>query len=117
MTHPFPLRLNFGTLAVDLGCFRFDNETYLTLSDSLRTIDWYSKFDKVWKPVKAPSLSSALPPEIYSQRLALKLFRGEPAISRFDWRFTSNHKSSPTISTGVCSVLHDVLPSLQPAHG
>ena len=48
MTHPFPLRLNFGTLAVGLGCFRFDNETYLTLSDSLLTVIWYSEFDKVW---------------------------------------------------------------------
>ncbi len=34
-------------------------------------------------------------------RLALKLFRGEPAISEFVWNFSANHKSSPTISTGV----------------
>ena len=27
-------------------------------------------------------------------RLALKLFRGEPAISGFDWHFTSTHSSS-----------------------
>ena len=47
MTHPLPLNLYFGTLVVDLGCFRFDNETYLTLSDSLVTIIWYSEFDKV----------------------------------------------------------------------
>ena len=36
-------------------------------------------------------------------RLALKLFRGEPAISRFVWNFSAIHKSSPTISTGVGS--------------
>ena len=45
-------------------------------------------------------------------RLALKLFRGEPAISRFVWNFSAIHKSSPTISTGVGSALHSVLPLL-----
>ncbi len=28
-------------------------------------------------------------------RLALKLFRGEPAISRFNWNFSATHTSSP----------------------
>ena len=28
-------------------------------------------------------------------RLALKLFRGEPAISGFDWNFSPTHTSSP----------------------
>ena len=28
-------------------------------------------------------------------RLALKLFRGEPAISGFDWNFSPIHTSSP----------------------
>ena len=42
--------------------------------------------------------------------LALKLFRGEPAISGFDWNFTPSHKSSANVSTGVGSVLHRVLP-------
>ena len=32
--HPFPLNYNFGTLAVGLGSFPFDNGTYLSLSDS-----------------------------------------------------------------------------------
>ena len=32
-------------------------------------------------------------------RLALKLFRGEPAISGFDWLFTPNHSSSHAFST------------------
>ena len=34
-------------------------------------------------------------------RLALKLFRGEPAISKFDWNFSAIHKSSPPFSTDV----------------
>ena len=49
--------------------------------------------------------------------LALKLFRGEPAISGFDWNFTAIHRSSPVIATNVRSVLDGVLPPLQPAHG
>ena len=34
-------------------------------------------------------------------RLALKLFRGEPAISGFDWNFSPIHSSSPPFSTDV----------------
>ena len=52
-----------------------------------------------------------------SLRLALKLFRGEPAISEFDWNFSAIHSSSPPFSTDVCSDLHEVLPSLHPGHG
>ena len=32
--------------------------------------------------------------------LALKLFRGEPAISGFDWNFTPSHNSSANVSRG-----------------
>src|SRR6201992_770930 len=48
--------------------------------------------------------------------LYLNRFRGEPAISRFDWPFTPIHKSSPAFATEVGSVLQCVLPHLQPAH-
>ncbi len=50
-------------------------------------------------------------------RLALKLFRGEPAISGFDWNFSPIHTSSPPFSTDVGSVLHCHLRQLQPGHG
>ncbi|CAI2197382.1 15797_t:CDS:2, partial [Funneliformis geosporum] len=46
----------------------------------------------------------------------LQLYRGEPAISRFDYNFSSNHKSSEIISTSTGSALRLVLSSLQPAH-
>ena len=36
----------------------------------------------------------------------LKLFRGEPAISGFDWNFSATHSSSAAFSTEVGSVLH-----------
>ena len=37
----------------------------------------------------------------YHLTLALKLFRGEPAISEFDWNFSAIHSSSPHFSTYV----------------
>ncbi len=46
-------------------------------------------------------------------RLALKLFRGEPAISGFDWNFSPTHTSSPPFSTDVRSALHCLLRQLQ----
>ena len=49
--------------------------------------------------------------------LALKLFRGERAITEFDWPFTPIHNSSKQFSTYNGSVLHLVLPKLQPGHG
>ena len=71
--------------------------------------------------LSTPYPVSALPPVMaYASarmRLALKLFRGEPAISEFDWNFSAIHKSSPAFSTDVGAALHGVLPPLQPAHG
>ena len=52
-----------------------------------------------------------------NMRLYLNIFRGEPAISGFDWPFTPIHSSSPKFSALVGSGLHKVLPSLHPGHG
>ena len=49
--------------------------------------------------MKPPRPFSALPPYTLYSRLALKLFRGEPAISGFDWNFSAIHRSSPPFST------------------
>jgi len=61
-------------------------------------------------PRWAPSPNSALPPSFSIPRLALKLFRREPAISKFVWNFSATHTSSPHFSTYVGSVLQCVLP-------
>ena len=53
---------------------------------------------------------------IHSLRLALKLFRGEPAISTFDWHFTPMHSSSQSFSTLTGSALRSILPEFQPGH-
>ena len=44
-------------------------------------------------------------PASQHSRLALKLFRGEPAIAEFDWNFSANHNSSPSVARLVGSVL------------
>ena len=49
--------------------------------------------------------------------LALKLFRGEPAISEFDWNFSAIHSSSHDFSTSTGSDLHEILLPLHPVHG
>ncbi|KIS36590.1 hypothetical protein NTHI1209_00002 [Haemophilus influenzae] len=64
-----------------------------------------------------PLAETVLYPKGVTSRLYLNRFRGEPAISRFDWPFTPSHKSSANFSTLVGSVLQLVLPNLQPAHG
>jgi hypothetical protein len=50
-------------------------------------------------------------------RLYLNTFRGERAISVFDWHFTPTHKSSERFVTHTGSALHVLLGTLQPAHG
>ena len=64
-----------------------------------------------------PLTHSVLYPRYTNMTLPLKAFRREPDISEFDWPFTPNHSSSPSFSTLVGSVLHSVLPELQPGHG
>ena len=44
---------------------------------------------------------SALPSHDFTSTLALKLFRGEPAISEFDWNFSAIHSSSHAFSTAT----------------
>ena len=49
--------------------------------------------------------------------LYLNTFRGEPAISTFDWHFTPTHSSSPSFATLVGASLDEVSPSLHSDHG
>ncbi len=82
MTHPFPLNQYLGTLADGLGCFPFDNETYLPLSDcpvkmdGIRSLIWFGKLD-------APYPIQCSTSVIHHRTLALKLFRGEQTRFRF----------------------------------
>jgi len=66
---------------------------------------------------RAPLVHPVLYPREYNMTLYLNRFRGEPAITRFDWPFTPSHSSSRSFSKDVGSVLQLVLPNLQPGHG
>ena len=113
----FVTEWNSGTLAGDLGCFPLEREASPPRSDS-RTEDAVFGVGFRRVPGKGPDRIPSLYPRIrQSPRLALKPFRRERAISRFDETLTPPHRSSPSFSTLVSSVLHAVLPALQPAHG
>ena len=60
---------------------------------------------------------TVLYPSSIRPRRYLNSFRGEPAISEFDWPFTPSHRSSPNFATLVGLVLQLMLLNLQPAHG
>ena len=85
--HIFPLSTALGTLADGLGCFPFDHGSYHSQSDShalitaIRSLIGFGNF-------RTPSPDQCSTAYTYSLGLALKLFRGEPAISTFDWNFT-----------------------------
>ena len=50
-------------------------------------------------------------------QLALKLFRGEPAITEFDRNFSATHNSSARVARRVGSVLPLIFIRVQPDHG
>ena len=63
-----------------------------------------------------PLVQSVLYPLYTILTLYLNIFRRERDITEFDWPFTPIHSSSKNFSTFTGSVLHEVLPSLQPGH-
>ena len=107
----------FGTLTDGLGCFPRDTETYLTVPDSRITSAGIQSLIRVGKLVCPLAYSVLYPQQTLIPRLVLKLFRGEPAISRFDWLFTPTHSSLLNFSTLRHSDLHFVLPKLHPGQG
>src|SRR3990167_4394727 len=100
-----------------MGCFPCDYGTLLSPSDSRDKFNGIRSLLRFGRLISSPSLYSALPPLNNYSRLALKLFRGEPAISEFDWHFTPIHKSSQNLATFTGSALLPGLTGIQPAHG
>src|SRR5438309_6301350 len=65
----------------------------------------------------APSPSQGPTPAGDRTRLHPNAFRGEPAISGFDWHFTPTHSSSNRFATRESTGLHALLRALHPGHG
>ena len=107
---------DLGTLAGDLGCSPLDDEAYPPPSSCLASPRGIRSLVRKGSRVGPLSDSVALPPVPTNPTLTLKLFRRERAISTFDDTFNPPHSSSLSFSTLVGSVLHGVLPPLQPGH-
>ena len=106
-----------GALDGDLGCFPLDNGTYLPLSISrVHQADIRSLPD-VSIPLGTLGRTVLYPRLAKIAGLTLKLFRGEPAISKFDWHITSTHNSSHSFAALMGSSLHEMLLSLHSGHG
>src|ERR671912_1457986 len=85
----------------------------LTAALSLTGIRSLAEFSKLVGPLAHPVLYLQHP----HTTLHLNAFRGEPAITEFDWPFSPTHNSSPRFSSLVGSGLHDLLQPLHPGHG
>ena len=77
-------KLDFGTLAGDLGCFPLDREDYPSRTHSRDTHDGIRSLVGACRRVAPRPLSVALPLQGSVSRLPLKAFRREPDISQFD---------------------------------
>ena len=109
--------MNLGTLFDGLGCFPFDHGAYPPQSDCMSTFDGIRSLIAISTARRGHHTFSALPPPNNVHTLALKLFRGEPAISQLDWNFSPIHSSSAGIATNVGSDLRLILLSFHPGHG
>ena len=109
--------MNFGTLTGDLDYFPLAYGRYHPYTDCYKYYTGIRSLIEIGTARCRPHPFSALPPASFIITLGLNLFRGEPAISKFDWNFSANHKSSVRVSGHIGSVLHSILLLLQPAHG
>ena len=113
----FTTQITLGTLAGDLGSFPRVYGTSLSQTDSLDNHIGIRSLLGVGTVVYRPSPNRALPLVLNCKRLYLNIFRREPAISRFDGNFNTNHRSSKSFAALGGSVLPQRLSWVQPAHG
>jgi hypothetical protein len=106
-----------GALDGDLGCFPLDNGTYLPLSNSHEHVLDIRSLPDVSIPLGTIGQTVLYPRGAKFMGLTLKLFRGEPAITKFDKSFAPIHSSSDGFSAPTGSALHLLLRRLQPGHG
>lgn len=85
--------MDFEALAVDLGSFPLDYGPSHPQSDSRTSFHGIRSLIGFGNLV-GPLALSVLYLRETNPRLYLNIFRGEPAITGFDWPFTPIHKSS-----------------------
>ena len=82
----FFISIDFGTLAVDLGCFPLGYEPYRLDLTAVHHVSGIRSLIGVGKLVGPLAHSVLYPGTLIQQRL--NAFRREPDISEFDWPFT-----------------------------
>ena len=106
-----------GALDGDLGCFPLGDGTYLPPPISrVRQADIRSLPD-VSIPLGTIGRTVLYPRPAKIAGLTLKLFRGEPAITKFDKSFAPILNLSKSFSALTGSALHILLRVLQPIQG
>ena len=91
----FPTRAqHLGALAGGLGCFPLDDESSHPPSHSRRAAAGIRGLVGVGKRQAPSSIQRPTSGSASAPGLNLNPFRGEPAISGFDWHFTPTHSSS-----------------------
>jgi hypothetical protein len=110
------LSIDFGTLIDDLGCYPRDHEASPSRSH------WHGLHKGIRSLFGRSTLAgttnqSVLYPLCYSIPLSLKTFRGEPAITKLDKLFTTNHNSSRGIERPMGSGLQLSFDNFHPGHG
>ena len=113
----FPTELGLGDLSRRSGLFPSRRWSLSPTVSLPATTPRHSEFGWVRYGLFRPSPSSALPPRRSAPGLHLNAFRGEPAISGFDWHITPTHSSSHGFATPTGSGLHAGLAALHPGHG
>ena len=113
----YPLSPHSGTLADGLGSYPLAAAHYRTAPVSRDLVSRVFGVCLESVGCETPSSMQCSTPQRKLPRPYLNTFRREPAISQLDWPFTPTHSSSERFSTHNGSVLHPVLPGLQPGHG
>ncbi len=85
----FPLSHDFGTLAGGLGCFPLRRTLAPAVCVSVITFSGIRSLHRVGSR-DGPLAETVLYPGRSEFTSATLRFRGEPAISRFDWPFTDH---------------------------
>ena len=110
------LSRNLGTLDWDSGCSPFDQWSLAPTVWLPANYFRYSEFD--WFAEITPCANHpVLYPRKVQRTLSQKIFRREPAITKFDELFTPHHRSSDSFARLNGSGLLRQLRRIHPVHG
>jgi hypothetical protein len=114
----FSTQYRFGGLSCRSGLFPFRQSTFApTVSLRGQSLNAFGVCRRLVGGEAPAQQQCSTSFSVHSHGLHLNAFRGEPAISAFDWHFTPIHSSSEQFVTYTGAALHVLLRTLQPDHG